>query len=118
LWATTTPDWLGLLERFRTDINDRIDRPLLPEATVLAHSELEIEEVLSGGRTCIEFVPFVLVSFVVSAAGTREQPSVLIVDRMQQLVREGGWSSGAATPAAVHERWFAALRLTAGAGMP
>jgi ABC-type multidrug transport system ATPase subunit/preprotein translocase subunit SecF len=36
--------------------------------------------------------------------GLTVNPAILLVDRMQQLVRDGGWSSGAAALASVHER--------------
>jgi multidrug efflux pump subunit AcrB/ABC-type multidrug transport system ATPase subunit len=45
--------------------------------------------------------------------GLTVNPAILIVDRMQQLVRVGGWSSGAAALAAVHERTRPVLMTTA-----
>jgi hypothetical protein len=45
--------------------------------------------------------------------GLTVNPAILIVDRMQQFVRAGGWSSGAAALAAVRERTRPVLMTTA-----
>ena len=45
--------------------------------------------------------------------GLTVNPAILLVDRMQQLVLEGGWSSGAAALASVRERTRPVLMTTA-----
>ena len=45
--------------------------------------------------------------------GLTVNPAILLVDRMQQLVLEGGWSSGSAALASVHERTRPVLMTTA-----
>jgi ABC-type multidrug transport system ATPase subunit len=45
--------------------------------------------------------------------GLTVNPAILLVDRMQQLVRTGGWSSGAAALASVRERTRPVLMTTA-----
>mgnify|MGYP003323322141 CR=1 FL=1 len=45
--------------------------------------------------------------------GLTVNPAILLVDRMQQLIREGGWSAGAAAYAAVKERTRPVLMTTA-----
>ncbi len=45
--------------------------------------------------------------------GLTVNPAILLLDRMQQLIRSGGWSPGAAALAAVRERTRPVLMTTA-----